>query len=124
MFQNSIRILAHDCLSASCPVIARRTYVKTLWKSVQVFERYPGEQTPTHKNAVRHFSKTGCGHQKKQGKANNQGTREGHGTDTKDVQISRNMSWLLRHGAKKQGLSMRPDGYVRVKDLVSSLFYI
>ncbi|KAJ6616986.1 KptA family-domain-containing protein [Mycena sp. CBHHK59/15] len=32
--------------------------------------------------------------------------------------ISRNMSWLLRHAAKDEGLPMRPDGYVSVEALL------
>jgi 2'-phosphotransferase len=31
---------------------------------------------------------------------------------------SRTISFLLRHGAIKEGLEMRPDGYVRVEELV------
>lgn len=38
--------------------------------------------------------------------------------DELEVRISKTLSWVLRHGAKKEGLFMRPDGYVRVKDLV------
>ncbi|EEB92770.1 hypothetical protein MPER_08674 [Moniliophthora perniciosa FA553] len=29
------------------------------------------------------------------------------------------MSWLLRHAAQSQGIKIRPDGYVRVNDLLS-----
>lgn len=43
----------------------------------------------------------------------------GHPRDEEDVRISKTLSWLLRHGAKTEGLSMRPDGYVQVQDLVS-----
>lgn len=43
----------------------------------------------------------------------------GYSVDPKHVQVSRTMSWLLRHGAKSQGVAIRPDGYVRVRDLVS-----
>jgi 2'-phosphotransferase len=35
-----------------------------------------------------------------------------------EVGISKTISWVLRHGAKEQGLYIRPDGYVRVDDLV------
>lgn len=38
--------------------------------------------------------------------------------DSADVRISKTLSWILRHGAKSEGLYMRPDGYVRVSDLV------
>jgi 2'-phosphotransferase len=42
--------------------------------------------------------------------------------DSADVQISKTLSWLLRHGATGEGLSMRKDGYVKVDDLVSAFF--
>lgn len=38
--------------------------------------------------------------------------------DSPEVRVSKTLSWLLRHGAKGEGLVMRPDGYVRVTDLV------
>lgn len=47
----------------------------------------------------------------------------GRPRDQEDVRISKTLSWLLRHGAKSEGLNMRPDGYVRVQDLVSSARY-
>lgn len=37
-----------------------------------------------------------------------------------EVAISKTMSWILRHGAANEGLPMRPDGFVRVQDLVRS----
>lgn len=36
----------------------------------------------------------------------------------RDEHVSRTMTYLLRHKAVEEGLSMRPDGYVRVPDLV------
>jgi 2'-phosphotransferase len=42
-------------------------------------------------------------------------------TDSAEVQVSKTISWLLRHGAKSEGLEMRTDGYVRVTDLVSPI---
>lgn len=41
--------------------------------------------------------------------------------DSPEVQLSKTVSWLLRHGAKSEKLPMREDGYVRVRDLVSML---
>lgn len=38
--------------------------------------------------------------------------------DSPQVRLSKTVSWLLRHGAASEGLSMRPDGYVKVTDLV------
>ena len=40
--------------------------------------------------------------------------------DSPEVRLSKTLSWLLRHGAKSEGLFMRSDGYVRVNDLVCS----
>jgi RNA 2'-phosphotransferase, Tpt1 / KptA family len=45
---------------------------------------------------------------------------KGPATDSFDVKISKTLSWLLRHGAKSEGLDMRPDGYIRVSDVVRS----
>ncbi|KZT37753.1 phosphotransferase KptA/Tpt1, partial [Sistotremastrum suecicum HHB10207 ss-3] len=38
--------------------------------------------------------------------------------DTPAVRASKTMSFLLRHGAQKEGLKMRKDGYVNVDDLL------
>ncbi|KAK1224647.1 tRNA 2'-phosphotransferase [Marasmius sp. AFHP31] len=38
--------------------------------------------------------------------------------DSPEVRISKTLSWLLRHGAQSEGLPMRPDGYVKVTDLL------
>ena len=42
----------------------------------------------------------------------------GHPKDSPQVRFSKTLTWILRHGAKSEGLYMRPDGYVRVSDLV------
>lgn len=39
--------------------------------------------------------------------------------DSPEVRLSKTLSWLLRHGAKSEGLFMRSDGYVRVNDLLA-----
>jgi RNA:NAD 2'-phosphotransferase (TPT1/KptA family) len=46
----------------------------------------------------------------------------GHPKDSPQVRLSKTLSWILRHGAKSEGLYMRPDGYVRVSDLVRVIF--
>ena len=33
--------------------------------------------------------------------------------------ISRSLSWLLRHGIKKCGLKVRDDGYVKLEDVLT-----
>ncbi|KAG6916190.1 hypothetical protein DXG01_008072 [Tephrocybe rancida] len=40
--------------------------------------------------------------------------------DSPAVRLSKTLSWLLRHGAKSEGLPMRPDGYVKVTDLLAN----
>ncbi|KAJ6585013.1 KptA family-domain-containing protein [Mycena capillaripes] len=40
--------------------------------------------------------------------------------DSPEVRISKTLSWILRHGAKSEGLAMRPDGYVKVTDLIAN----
>lgn len=40
-------------------------------------------------------------------------------SDSEDVKMSKTLSWILRHGSQSEGLPMRPDGYVKVSDLVS-----
>ncbi|THH10352.1 hypothetical protein EW145_g1381 [Phellinidium pouzarii] len=44
----------------------------------------------------------------------------GHPNDKEEFRVSKTLSWILRHGAKQDGLYMRPDGYVRVSDLLAS----
>lgn len=39
--------------------------------------------------------------------------------DSVEVRLSKTVTWILRHGAKSEGIFMRPDGAVRVSDLVS-----
>ena len=43
----------------------------------------------------------------------------GRPTDDPDTRWSKTLSYILRHGAAKEGLQLRPDGFVRVEDLVS-----
>ncbi|EMD39185.1 hypothetical protein CERSUDRAFT_112859 [Gelatoporia subvermispora B] len=44
----------------------------------------------------------------------------GHPRDSPEVRVSKTLSWILRHGSKSEGIPMRPDGYVRVDDLLKS----
>jgi len=48
------------------------------------------------------------------------GKLRGQERDSPEVRLSKTLSWILRHGAKGEGLKMRPDGYVKVTDLVRS----
>ena len=36
----------------------------------------------------------------------------------RDVQVSKKLSWLLRHGAEKEGLKFQRGGYINVRDVV------
>lgn len=50
------------------------------------------------------------------------GKKRGLPKDSPEVRTSKTLSWILRHGAKAEGITMRPDGYVEVQDLVSLLY--
>ena len=45
--------------------------------------------------------------------------RDRRGERSQEEGISRNLSYILRHGAARQGIAMRNDGFVKVSDLVS-----
>lgn len=45
----------------------------------------------------------------------------GRPADDPDTRHSKTLSYILRHGAAKESLTLRPDGFVRVEDLVSRL---
>ena|ERR1700730_3951586 len=50
------------------------------------------------------------------------GKRKERDPEPSEVRFSKTIAWLLRHGAVKEGLDMRSDGYVRVVDLVCLAF--
>lgn len=39
--------------------------------------------------------------------------------DSPEVQLSKTLSYILRHGAAKEGVKVREDGYIRVDDLMA-----
>ncbi|GJJ78664.1 2'-phosphotransferase [Entomortierella parvispora] len=41
------------------------------------------------------------------------------GADSPTVRLSKALSWLLRHNAAAQGVAIRPDGYVLIKDVLA-----
>lgn len=43
---------------------------------------------------------------------------------SREVQVSKKMSWLLRHGAEKEGLVLGSGGYMGVNDVVSYVFLL
>lgn len=44
------------------------------------------------------------------------GKKNVHGKNI--VNLSKALSWLLRHGAKKEGLGIRADGYVNLEEVM------
>jgi len=42
----------------------------------------------------------------------------GRGPPTRETQVSKKLSWLLRHNAEKEGLKLGPGGYINLKDVV------
>lgn len=46
-------------------------------------------------------------------------------TAAETTQLSKLLSYILRHGAVKESLTISPDGYIAVKDLVKtrSIFF-
>jgi len=47
-------------------------------------------------------------------------TARGRPTDDPDTRWSKTLSYILRHGAEKESLVLREDGFVKVGDLVRS----
>ena len=61
------------------------------------------------------------GGKEKSDRGRGRGRGRGHGQPmTRDVQISKALSLLLRHAAEKEGLKMNAQGYASVADVVSS----
>lgn len=48
-------------------------------------------------------------------------TLRGRPTDPLPTRVSKTLAFLLRHGAEKEGLGIRPDGYLLVDELVRPL---
>lgn len=46
------------------------------------------------------------------------GKLKGSPRDDPKTRISKTLSYVLRHGAEKEGITIRPDGFVLVNDLV------
>ena len=50
------------------------------------------------------------------------GGRGGRGGGDRDMVVSKAISWILRHGAQKEGLRLDSMGYADVGELVSEIF--
>ncbi|THH15743.1 hypothetical protein EW146_g4778 [Bondarzewia mesenterica] len=53
-------------------------------------------------------------------KQKSKGKLRGLPKDSSEVRISKTLSWILRHGAQSEKLYMRPDGFVRVSELLAT----
>ena len=70
--------------------------------------------TKVNSNSIQHVVKNS---QKKRNNNNNKSRRRRN--DDPDVQLSKSLSWLLRHTAPSLGLHPTPDGYIPVEDILS-----
>ena len=50
----------------------------------------------------------------------NRGGGRSGGPATREVQVSKKLSWLLRHGAEKEGLQLDSKGYLNVQDVLNN----
>ncbi|KAF9430534.1 tRNA 2'-phosphotransferase 1 [Podila epigama] len=50
---------------------------------------------------------------------NSRNRRGPRGPDSPEVQLSKALSWLLRHNAEAQGVPIRPDGYCLLNDVMA-----
>ncbi|KAG0337273.1 hypothetical protein BG000_005627 [Podila horticola] len=50
---------------------------------------------------------------------NDRSSRNRPGSDSPIVQLSKALSWLLRHNAESQGIAIRPDGYCLLSDVMA-----
>ncbi|KAF9113591.1 tRNA 2'-phosphotransferase 1 [Mortierella sp. AM989] len=48
----------------------------------------------------------------------NNNRNRGPRSDSPAVRLSKALSWLLRHNAESQGIAIRPDGYVKIQDVL------
>ncbi|CED84169.1 RNA:NAD 2'-phosphotransferase TPT1 [Phaffia rhodozyma] len=53
-------------------------------------------------------------------KPNQSKTLRGRPTDPPHTRLSKTLAYLLRHGAEKEGLGIRPDGYLPVNELATT----
>jgi len=50
--------------------------------------------------------------------------RQGRREDNPTVALSKQLSWILRHGLEKSGLQVRTDGYVKLDELIFPPSYL
>ena len=83
-------------------------------------KRQPGKGKEKEKSGEVKVSSSNQAQRDQQPKRHQPGAKlRGQDRDSPEVRISKTLSWLLRHGAQGEGLKIRPDGYVKVDDLVT-----
>lgn len=50
--------------------------------------------------------------------------RGGGGPVSREVMLSKKLSWLLRHGAEKEGLKLGHGGYVNLQEVVCDVLLV
>ena len=55
------------------------------------------------------------------GRGKGHGGRRGGRHNDPNVELSKTLSYILRHGIQREGLVIRSDGYVKLDDLVSAI---
>lgn len=56
----------------------------------------------------------------RRGRGGGKGGRSGGREQTREVQVSKQLSWLLRHGAESEKLPLGPGGYANVRDVLAN----
>lgn len=57
------------------------------------------------------------------GRGGRGGRGGGKGGLPREVQVSKQLSWLLRHGAEQEGLKLVEGGYANLQDVVCSFLF-
>ncbi|KAF9266733.1 hypothetical protein L218DRAFT_955842 [Marasmius fiardii PR-910] len=94
----------------------------TLSSTTTATETSDSSNKPESSKSNRNNKKKGNGSNPSSKSNQNQSSAKLRGLpkDSVEVRVSKTLSWLLRHGAQSEGLKMRPDGYVKVTDLLSN----
>lgn len=97
---------------------------ESIESTAQAFSSTTSTQAKPKKNKQKQGSKSGgkpssdgSGNKGAKGGGNHSRPR-GMDRDSPEVRLSRTLSWILRHGAASEGIPMRPDGFVKVEDIL------
>lgn len=58
------------------------------------------------------------------GRGSRGGGRGGAGEENREFLVSKSLSWILRHGAEKEGLALDGEGFARCDELVSVFLFL